>query len=54
VLLTSNDYGEVTNPASSSRPKTVFVEGPFGGQGETPKVYKQWEALARTIHGRLS
>jgi hypothetical protein len=56
VLLTSNDYGEVTNPAVifEAGPKTVFIEGPFGGQGETPKVYKQWEALARTIHAHLS
>jgi hypothetical protein len=56
VLLTASDYGGVTAPTVTfeAGTKAVSIGGPFGGEGQTPKVYKQWEALARAIHKHLS
>jgi hypothetical protein len=56
VLLTSSDYGGATAPTVvfEAGPKAVSIGGPFGGEGQTAKVYKQWEALARAIHKHLS
>lgn len=56
VLLTSSEYAEVVSPVVmfEAGRKFVTIVGPRAGEGETARVYRQWEALARAIHAHLS
>jgi hypothetical protein len=57
ALLTSTNYsGGATAPSVylEAGGKTFMIAANTTIEGNTPRVFKQWEALARAIHARLS